>query len=95
MGGRRKFQARAVDSGAGAADHCERNKPDETAAVSRERAMMTQNSDLAALRDRLARLERGEVWGGDHLGPYTADEKAAEIARIKSRIASLQDIEPK
>jgi hypothetical protein len=51
--------------------------------------MMTQKDDLATLRDRLARMERGEVWGSDHPRPYTADEKAAEIARIMSQIASL------
>jgi hypothetical protein len=57
--------------------------------------MMTQKDNLAALRDRLARVERGEVWGSDHPGPYTAEEKAADIARIKSRIASLEAAEPK
>jgi hypothetical protein len=49
--------------------------------------MMT---DLATLRDRLARVERGEVWGSDHPGPYTAEEKAAEIARTKSLIAIVE-----
>jgi hypothetical protein len=52
--------------------------------------MTTQKSDLAALKDRLTRVERCEVWGSDHLGPYTAEEKAAEIARIKSLIAALE-----
>jgi hypothetical protein len=56
--------------------------------------MMTQKDDLASLRDRLARVERGEVWGGDHPGSYTAQEKAAEIARITSLIANLE-AEPK
>jgi hypothetical protein len=55
----------------------------------RQSPMMTQKDDLATLRDRLARMERGEVWGGDHPEPYTAEEKAAEIARIMSQIASL------
>jgi hypothetical protein len=57
--------------------------------------MMAQKDDLAALRDRLARVERGEVWGSDHPGPYTAEEKAVEIARIKLRIAGLGAEEPK
>jgi len=57
--------------------------------------MMLQKDDLAALRDRLARVKRGEVWGNDHPGPYTAEQKAAEIARIESRIASLEAEEPK
>jgi hypothetical protein len=51
--------------------------------------------DLASLRDRLARVESGEVWGSDHPGPYTADERAAEIARLKLRIANLEAVEPK
>jgi hypothetical protein len=59
-----------------------------------ERRTPSKN-DLAALKVRLARVERGEVWGGDHPGPYTAEEKAAEIARIKSCIASLEAEEPK
>jgi hypothetical protein len=50
--------------------------------------MMAQ-ADVAALKARLARVERGEVWGSDHPGPYTAEERAAEIARIKSLIASV------
>jgi hypothetical protein len=55
---------------------------------------MAQKDDLAELRDWLARVESGEVWGSDHAGPYTAEEKAAEIARIKSLIASLEAEEP-
>jgi hypothetical protein len=46
--------------------------------------------ELATLKDRLARVERGEVWGSDHPGPYTPEEKAAEIARIKARIAETE-----
>jgi hypothetical protein len=52
--------------------------------------MIAQKDDLVALRDRLARVKRTEVWGSDHLGPYLPEEKAAEIARIKSLIASLE-----
>jgi hypothetical protein len=57
--------------------------------------MTVQRDDLAALRDRLARVKRGERFGSDHEGPYTAEQKAAEIARIKSLIASLEAVEPK
>jgi hypothetical protein len=57
--------------------------------------MTTKKDDLADLRERLARVERGEVWGSDHPGPYTAEETAAEIAHIKSLIASLEAREPK
>jgi hypothetical protein len=35
----------------------------------------------------LARVQRGEVWASDHPGPYRPEEKAAEIARLKSHIA--------
>ena len=44
---------------------------------------------LEDLQDRLARVERGEVWGSDHEGPYTPQEKANEIARIKAEIARV------
>lgn len=46
---------------------------------------------LKTYKDRLARVERGEVWGSDHPGPYTAEEKAKEIERIKALIASMGD----
>jgi hypothetical protein len=42
---------------------------------------------LDALKDRLARVKRGEVLGSDHVGPYTKQEKADEIARIEAEIA--------
>jgi hypothetical protein len=45
---------------------------------------------LKDLKDRLARVERGEVWGSDHEGPYTPQEKADEIARIKAEIARVK-----
>jgi hypothetical protein len=44
---------------------------------------------LDMLKARLARVERGEMWGPDHPGPYTAKEIAREIARINARIAEL------
>jgi hypothetical protein len=46
--------------------------------------------ELATLRDRLARVERGELWGARSFEPYTPAEKAAEIARIKARIAEIE-----
>jgi hypothetical protein len=49
-----------------------------------------QKQQLATYKNRLARVQAGEVWGNDHLGPYTPDEKAAEIARIKSLIARIE-----
>lgn len=51
-----------------------------------------QKRQLAIYKDRLARVERGEVWGSDHPGPYTAEEKAREIARVKALIASIDEI---
>ncbi len=48
-----------------------------------------QEQQLATYKERLARLERGEVWGSDHPGPYTPDERAEEIARIKALIARV------
>jgi hypothetical protein len=35
------------------------------------------------------RVQRGEEWVGSHPGPYTAKEKADEIARIEALIAGL------
>jgi hypothetical protein len=49
-----------------------------------------QKQELAKYRDRLNRVERGEVWGSDHPGPCTADERAVEITRIKSLISELE-----
>lgn len=50
----------------------------------------SQKQLLATYKDRLVRVERGEVWGSDHLGPYTAEEKAKEIERIKALIANVE-----
>ncbi len=50
-----------------------------------------QRQQLATFKDRLARVERGEVWGSDHPGPYTAEEKTREIARIKAIINSIEE----
>jgi hypothetical protein len=49
---------------------------------------------LAILKARLARVERGELWGPDRPGPYSADERTREIARIKARIAELEKEHP-
>jgi mannose-1-phosphate guanylyltransferase / mannose-6-phosphate isomerase len=46
----------------------------------------SQKKQLATYKSRLARVKRGEVWASDHPGPYTSEEKAAEIARLKARI---------
>ena len=46
--------------------------------------------DLDALKQRLARVQNGEVWGSDHPGPYTPEELAREIDRIKALIAALE-----
>jgi hypothetical protein len=51
---------------------------------------MMPKDDLDSLRDRLVRVRNGEVWGNDHPGPFTAEEKAAEIARLESLVASLE-----
>jgi hypothetical protein len=49
-----------------------------------------QEQLLATYKDRLARIERGEVWGSDHANPYDAEEQAVEIRRIRSAIALLE-----
>lgn len=41
---------------------------------------------LDILKERLVRVENGDVWGSDHPGPYTPEEKATEIERIKALI---------
>jgi hypothetical protein len=46
----------------------------------------SQKQLLASYKDRLARVEKGEVWGSDHPGPYTTEEKAMEIERIKAEV---------
>ena len=52
-----------------------------------------QEQLLATYKDRLARIERGEVWGSDHADPYSAEEQAIEIRRIKAAITLLvQDL---
>ena len=48
------------------------------------------SASLNVLKERLARVEKGEVWGADHPGPYTTDEKAQEISRIKELIARVE-----
>lgn len=45
---------------------------------------------LKDLKDRLARVKRGEVLGSDHPGPYTPKEKADEIARIEAEISKVE-----
>jgi hypothetical protein len=50
----------------------------------------SQKQSLILYKDRLARVERGEVWSSNHPGPYTAQEKAEEIARIKALIAKVE-----
>jgi hypothetical protein len=42
---------------------------------------------LDFLRERLVRVKRDDVWGGDHEGPYTPGEKTAELVRLKAEIA--------
>lgn len=44
---------------------------------------------LTQYRVQIERVEQGLTWG-DHPGPYTEKEKAAEIARIKSLIARIE-----
>jgi hypothetical protein len=50
----------------------------------------SQRKELELYRDRLARVKRGEVWGSEHPGPYTAEEKVREIARIDAIIAEIE-----
>jgi hypothetical protein len=50
----------------------------------------SQRQELKLYQDRLARIKKGEVWGGDHPGPYTDQEKAQEIARIETVIAGIK-----
>jgi hypothetical protein len=50
----------------------------------------SQKKQLATYKNRLARVKRGELWASDHPGPYTPEEKAAEIARLNAHIARLE-----
>jgi hypothetical protein len=52
--------------------------------------LTSQKKQLATYKGRLARVKRGKVWASDHLGPYTPEEKIAEIACLKTRIARLE-----
>jgi hypothetical protein len=45
---------------------------------------------LALLRARLARVQQGEAWAPDQIGPYNATERMREIIRIKDRISELE-----
>jgi hypothetical protein len=45
---------------------------------------------IAILRARLARVQRGEAWGPDEIGPYNATERMREVIRIKNRISELE-----
>ena len=45
---------------------------------------------ITLLRARLARVQRGEAWGPDEIGPYNATERMREIIRIKNRISELE-----
>jgi hypothetical protein len=49
----------------------------------------SQKQQLALYRERLRRVQHGEVWGSNHPGPYTPEEKATEIARITALIAKV------
>ena len=49
-----------------------------------------QRRRLEMYRARLRRIERDEMWGRDRPGPYTPEEKAAEIARIEALIAEAE-----
>jgi len=49
-----------------------------------------QEQLLATYKDHLARVERGEVWRSDHADPYSAEEQAVEIRRIKATITMLE-----
>jgi hypothetical protein len=44
-----------------------------------------QKHQLATYRDRLSRVERGEVWGSDYPGPYTAEEKGGRRGIVAAR----------
>jgi hypothetical protein len=49
-----------------------------------------QEQLLATYKDRLARIERGEVWGRENADPYSAEEQLVEIRRIKAAITLLE-----
>jgi hypothetical protein len=49
-----------------------------------------QEQLLATYKDRLVRIERGEVWGSNHADPYSAEEQATEIRRIRAAITLLE-----
>jgi hypothetical protein len=54
----------------------------------------SEKKQLATYKNRLARVKRGELWTSDHPGPYTPEERAAEIARLNARIARLEALFP-
>jgi hypothetical protein len=46
---------------------------------------------IGILKDRLARIRRGEVWRRNgRPGPYSSEEMAAEIAWIEAAIARAE-----
>ena len=45
---------------------------------------------IALLRARLGRVQRGEAWAPNEIGPYNATERMQEIIRIKNRISELE-----
>jgi uncharacterized small protein (DUF1192 family) len=51
---------------------------------------LSNRHHLIDLENRLRRIQNGEVWGSDHLGPYTPKEKSDEIARIEAEIIRLK-----
>jgi hypothetical protein len=50
----------------------------------------SQKKAIATYERRLAGVETGNVWCNGHPGPYTAKEKADEIARYKALIAKVE-----
>jgi hypothetical protein len=50
----------------------------------------SQKKAIASYKRRLAAVERGDVWCNGHPGPYTAKEKADEIARFEALIAKVE-----
>jgi hypothetical protein len=46
---------------------------------------------IDAFKERLARVQNGEVWGSDHPGPYSDEESCREVDRIKALIRSVEE----
>lgn len=52
---------------------------------------VSQKQFLDTLRERVARVQNGEVWDSDHPGPYSAVEMGRELDSIRAIMRSLEE----